>query len=259
MKLKIFKNSFISELQAHVSGRVQEYLAGDFAWCIEDENASKYNEIDAPWLNETALLSLNEVTSKQDEVDDARDAKIVFEAMSSIPPELARDQRLWTTLCHTHCAPYIRLRNHKFLFVSDLEEQIRVIKSRFFLENMTRAFERTNALARLWWFGYLVQQTGLDFEKGIVAQLADTGFRADTIERPDAFFSKEIRTAILSSAVDASDAKDNFWTSPNRKLYRPVMARLTERSTRIFFPALSPELLKKSVVDLVEAAKKSNP
>jgi hypothetical protein len=242
MKVKIFKNAFIRTLASNVEENFGFYRSGNFVWATEADNGENFYELDAPWMDESALLALNGISDGQlDEVADARDSKALYNALKSMPPEVARDARVWTTLCHTHCLEYIRKRNHKFLFSIDKEEATRVIKSRFFIENASRSYERTNGLARLWWYGYLVQQTGLDFEKAIDTQLTYTDFRASTVERPLVFSHKEIRSALLDVAIKHRESGDDFFK--NRTVFREVVKDLNIRATRIFFPAMPHEVL----------------
>jgi hypothetical protein len=178
-----------------------------------------------------------------------------------MPPELAKDERIWATLCHVHCLPYVRARNHKFINTADGQERIKFIGSRFFLTDLNRGAERTNSLSRLWWFGHctsqVAEQLGLSFEDCLEAQLRDTGFRADTIERPEVMSSRKIRSAVLKSALEDAGSGNHFWSSKNRDLYRPVMAKITEQATRIFFPSTEQKTLDGLVKSFVQSQKGS--
>lgn len=246
MKIKVFKNSFIQELMSRIEANIEQYRTGDFQWTLDPEYGSSVYELDAPWFDESALLALNTISGETlDEVADARDAKALYQALSSMPPELARDPRIWTTLCHTHCSEYVRKRNHKFINAEALEDSLKAIKSRFFIENATRSFERTNGLGRLWWYGYLISQTGLSYDEAIETQLSYTDFRAGTIERPEVFSHKEIRSAVLDVAIKHKANGDEFFK--DRDVYRPLFGDITERATRVFFPAMSHDHLKSFV------------
>jgi hypothetical protein len=245
MKIKIFKNSFIQTLSGDIKKNIDMYRSGNFDWTLEVENGQNYFELEAPWFNEAALIALNNVSGVElDDVADPRDATIVYQALKSMPPEVARDARIWATLCHTHCLKYVRQRNHRFLFTPEIDEAINFVKSRFFIEGM-RSYERTNGLARLWWFGFLVDQTNLPFKDAIETQLIYTDFRAGTIERPEVFSHKEIRSAVLDVAINLKSKGDEFYK--NRVEYRTVFKDVNERATRIFFPAMSHERLTKFV------------
>ena len=237
MKIKIYKNSFIRQLMSNIEENLSHYRSGNFSWTLDPENESNLYELDVTWFDEEGIQALNEISgSSIDQVADARDAKVLYKALSGMPSELARDGRIWATLCHTHCAEYVRKRNYKFIYASKNEDSVKAIKSRYFIENI-RSFERTNGLARLWWFGRLVDQTGLSFEEAMETQLSYTDFRAGTLERPEVFSHKEIRSAVLDVAMTHKAAGDEFFR--HRETYRPLFGDITERATRIFFPAMS--------------------
>jgi hypothetical protein len=253
MKLKIFKYSFIQDLISDISKNIDIYQNGNFDWTLSEENGQHYFEINAPWLNEAELWALNNIVGDQvDQINEARDSSIVFNALKNLPPDVARDPRIWTTLCHTHCMQYIRRRNHKFIYSSESELASKNIKSRFFIEGV-RSYERTNGLARLWWYGYIVEQTKLPFESALETQLGNTDFRANTIERPEVFSHKEIRTALIEVALNLKNTGDFFYK--NKEEYRAVFRDINERATRIFFPAVSNEQLVKFVKSGIDSVR----
>lgn len=259
MKLKVYRHSFVAHLRSKIDENVKQYLSGDFGWTLDVENGNNIREIDAPWWNEKPILKLNSVFSGDNDVDDARDARIVYEALRDLPLELAKDDRLWSTLCHVYFLPYIRARNHKYLFTQESDERKRVIVTRFFLTDTGRGAERTNSISRLWWYGHLVAQSAklldVDYEKALLHQLKDTDFRANTLERPEVMSSKKIRAAVLNNAISRNQVGDHFWSSHNNRPYRPVMSQITERAARIFFPGIDQASLNQLVDDLVKKQK----
>lgn len=261
MKLNIYKHAFVSELKSKISENVEAYVSGDFMATIEPENGENLREIDAPWFDKEKILKLNTIFSKTDEVDDPRDTLALYGALKQLPPELAKDERIWTTLCHVYCLDYIRARNNKFITVADFDERKKNILTRFFLKDMLRGAERTNGLSRLWWFGHCTAQAanqlGIPLEEAVEVQLRDTGFRADTIERPEVMSSKRIRAAVLNNAIEHAKSGEQFWSNKNkgRDQYRPVLERITERASRIFFPSLAQPDLNKMVTALVDEQK----
>jgi hypothetical protein len=237
MELKVFKNQFIRTLASNIAKNKEKYLSGDFLYSLEAENGENFFTLQVSWLDEKALQSLNAVAGgAKDEVNDARDANVLYSALKGMPPFLARDPRIWATLTHTYCIKYVRDRNWKFVSVADEEEFVKNIKSRFFIENSSRAFERTNAIARLWWFGYIAETTGLPFQDAVDVLLSYTDFRAATVERPDIFVHREIRAAVVDLAIAKTKAGDPFYT--DRARYRHLFKEVTERAARVFFPTM---------------------
>lgn len=247
MQLRIFKNQFIKSLATDISKNTSEYLSGDFQSTLDPENGHNYFMVEAPWFDEKVLKTLNGVAGgKKDDVDDVRDTRLLYSSMKGMPPALARDARVWATLTHTHCLSYVRDRNWKFLSgVSPIEIQ-KNIKSRFFIENI-RSFERTNALARLWWFGHIAESTGLPFDEAVDVLLAYTDFRAATVERPEVFVHREIRAAVVDLAIAKKKEGDEFFR--NRDRYRPLFTAVTERAARVFFPTMEHKAVVQSLRD----------
>ena len=238
MKLRLFKSRFLSQLKTLIKTNAESYKTKDFLWTLEPEHAQNFIEIDAPWFSLEGINQLNNVASGM--VTDALDAKILFESLREMPPVLARDERLWTTLCHLYAQPYIRAR-HKAAFPDDVSDEfVNGVVSRYFADN-PRAFERTNALARLWWFGFIASRADLDFEKALDVLLSYTDFRASIIERPLVFCSQKIFDAVLSVAMEHKKAGDDLYLDRSR--YRPLLGELTEAGGRIFFPTMKKEKL----------------
>lgn len=260
MKLQVYKSKFVTILKSKISENESAYINGDFKWTVSQENEENLREIDAPWLDQSEIQKLNSVFSGNDDVDDPRDALILFNALKELPPEHAKDERIWTTLCHVHCLEYVRARNYKFITASDEESRRKIIGNRFFMTDLGRGAERTNSLSRLWWYGYCVDQValelGVSLSDALDVQLKDTDFRANTIERPEVMSSKRMRAAVIANALKHVDADEGqFWSSRNNRPYRPVMRTITERATRIFFPAIAQNELNDMVDLLVDNQK----
>ena len=86
MKIKIFKNSFIRTLASNIENNIEGYREADFSWTTEAENGENYHKVDAPWLDNDALLALNLVGGDEvDEVADARDSKALYGALKTMP------------------------------------------------------------------------------------------------------------------------------------------------------------------------------
>lgn len=238
MKLRLFKSRFVNQLKNSVRANIEFYKTKDFLWTLEPEHAQNFIEIDAPWFTLDGISQLNSAASGM--VTDAVDAKILFESLKEMPPALARDERVWSTLCHLYAQPYIRARHKAALSDDESDEFVKGVVSRYFADN-PRAYERTNALARLWWFGFVASRSSLDFEKTLDVLLSYTDFRASIIERPLVFCSQNIFDAVLSVAMDHKEAGDDLHVDRDR--YRPLFGELTEAGGRIFFPTMKREKL----------------
>jgi hypothetical protein len=250
MKMKVFKNSLVQRLKDSISENIERYQSGDFAQWIEHEHESDLFELDIPEVDAIDFEALN--TAQGDAVDDDRDVKLLFLKLQNLPPAIARDARVWVTLCHMHALPYIRKRNPKLLTASG-DELKKLIGSRFFIVDGGRGYERTNALARLWWYGYIAKKTGVDFDKAVHALVENTGNRADIVERPGIAACGNYMTAMTQVLVDAKESKSTYFN--NRAKYRPMLMAVFETAGRKFFPSMGTPAIKHCIEEQIKLHK----
>lgn len=88
-------------------------------------------------------------TDEQKSQEDLYNVRLLYEAYKSLTPLQASNKYLWTYLCHAN--PEYR----KYIvdrWLTDAREN--TIRTRFFVKT-PRDLLNDNALARLWWYGYL--------------------------------------------------------------------------------------------------------
>lgn len=253
MKLRLFKNSLMQKLLEKIPENMERYRSGSFANWLDSEYDDEFFEVEVPAIKKIDFEVLN--IRKGDRVQDDVDVILFFKQLEDITPNLARDPRLWTTFCHMYALPYIRMRNPT-IFDQDEEEAINAVKSRFFITGGGRGFERTNALARLWWYGYIAKRTGLDFDKAVHALVENTGNRADTIERPTLAICSSYMKAITEVFIEHKEKGDKFFNS--RDSYRPMMLSVFEIAGRSFFPSLKPSEIKSKIENQISLHRKNN-
>jgi hypothetical protein len=242
MKLRLFKNSLVQKLLEKVPENIDIYKKGSFAEKLEHEFKDEFFEIDLPSIKSIDFDQLN--NRKGDRVQDHVDSTILFMKLRDIHPNLARDHRLWTTLCHMYALPYIRMRNPK-IFDENSDEAISIIKSRFFITGGSRGIERTNSLSRLWWYGFIANRTGLDFAKAIHALVENTDHRQSTIERPTLAVCSSYMKAMTEVLLEYKESGDKFFNS--RACYRPMMKSVFEIAGRSFYPILDSSEIKTKI------------
>ena len=253
MKLRLFKNSLMQKLLEKVPENIERYRSGSFASWLDLEYEDEFFEVEVPSIKNIDFEVLN--NRKGDRVQDDVDVILFFKQLEDITPNLARDPRLWTTFCHMYALPYIRMRNPT-IFEQDEEEAINVVKSRFFVTGGGRGFERTNALARLWWYGYIAKRTNLDFDKAIHALVENTDHRASTIERPTLAICSSYMKAMTQVFIEHKEKGDKFFNS--RDSYRPMMMSVFEMAGRSFYPALKPLEIKEKIDNQISLYRKNN-
>jgi hypothetical protein len=247
MKLKVFKNSLVQRLKDSIQDNIERYRTGEFSEWLEHEYEADFFELDIPEIDSIDLQVLNDVEGKV--IDDDRDVKLLFLKLQDLSPALARDARLWTTLCHIYVLPYIRKRNPKLMTAAG-DELTKLIVSRFFIVGGGRGYERTNALARLWWYGYIAKKTNVDFDKAVHALVENTGNRADIVERPGIAACGNYMTAMTQVLVEAKDNKSNYFNT--RAKYRPMLMAVFETAGRKFFPSMEPASIKSRIEEQIK-------
>lgn len=251
MKLRLFKNSLVQKLLEKVPENLARYRSGTFASWLDLEYEDEFFEVDVPAIKDINFELLNE--RKGERVQDDLDVKLFFKQLEGMTPNLARDPRLWATFCHMYALPYIRMRNPK-IFEQDEEEAVNVIKTRFFITGGGRGFERTNALARLWWYGHIANRTNLEFDKAIHALVENTDHRASTIERPTLAICSSYMKAMTEVFIERKENGDNFFNS--RESYRPMMMSIFEMAGRSFYPALGSSEIKEKIDEQISLHRK---
>ena len=146
-KLKYLSIDVVNELSRNVEDNLSRYKCGDFSdlsgnngWGIELKSITM----------DTDLLKDLEGVSGADA--EFRNSKCVYEALKGMTPHLAREDRIWTRLCHVECLEYSRKRwipesgeDHK------IEQKIR---DHLFADKSTKIRD-DNAVSRLWWNAHI--------------------------------------------------------------------------------------------------------
>ncbi len=136
-------------------------------WNDVDKNADKYRESDA-WIEDyfghssyyktsksvnvnsfVPCFSPGTKTDAQKAEEDLINTRLMYDAFKSLSPLQATNRLMWTYLCHAddNCRKYIIDRWM-------MTERENTIRKRFFVRGNSDLLN-DNALARLWWYGYL--------------------------------------------------------------------------------------------------------
>ena len=140
---KIYTSTYADELylQRTSSSRLEQYAKKDFSFL--DETRTVPIEIEIVGEEPNLIIESGDKGSL-----DGKNAEKFFNAYQNINIDLAMDKNFWTYLAHNNFRSYVLNR-----FGSQKEG---TIKERFFTQAYfsDRRLER-NAIARLWWAGYL--------------------------------------------------------------------------------------------------------
>ena len=241
MKLRLLKSGRIKALYDQIASNLQLYRSGDFEYLTADP--SGYIEIQHE-IDDARLMLI-----KRDDKDDrdAENCKIMFEALKSISPYLARDERLWIYMIHTSLLAYVRKR---WPIPSDDEEAVRHIRKHFFIED-TRGFETSNAASRLWWISFMCSRVkDFPLETALKVFLHVDDFRAAVAERPTTALSPQVFSSILKVFNDSYNGDKKLF---NRKIYRPLMVNINLIGGVKLIETMDEGHIKKIVIDNMPA------
>lgn len=216
MKLHILKTSALLELKRNVTKNIDNYLTGNFnSFFADPANLIELDiEIDVTKFAEFLPGNTND--------DEVHNCLLMLEILGNIPPDFARDERLWVYLVHTHLLEYSRQRWE--LKKKEDDALVKHIYTHFFAPDK-RAVERDNAASRLWWIATLCNRVdGLDVKDVLECLLYQSDVRASIIERPTTSQCLNVFSVITKKL--SKEYKNGNMFIFERKLFRELMKRL---------------------------------
>ena len=155
MNLRFLPYDSVENLKQGLPENQNKYLSGEAATLLTSTHLAESKiQVDEP---PQLILPTGE------DLKDAANARIVYQWLHKLNPVQASDARVWSYLTHAVYADYI-FRRWPIEKTSDVPTRIR---ERYFVEGQGLASLVRNAIARLWWFGYLTyddQASGDHFE-----------------------------------------------------------------------------------------------
>lgn len=147
MKLPFFGHRFVNRLREAADANRDKYGA-TVQWIEDFAGGELYfresNQVVGP---PPALLSTDEKGTHPD----AENARLVYGWLRSLTPALAMEERLWAYMTHCMFPEYM----HDRWPIA----KVSVIHRRYLFEGSSFAALSRNGIARLWWAGYLTEDT----------------------------------------------------------------------------------------------------
>lgn len=106
------------------------------------------------WLKESKY-EIEDIKMNMDadfNISDKANIKVVYEALKSLPPSVATDERIWAGLLFGPLWDFVKYRRKNELAGDDRHE---ILSSFFFMRGIKRSCF-INCLSRLWWTGHLI-------------------------------------------------------------------------------------------------------
>jgi uncharacterized protein DUF6339 len=220
--LKFLTADVANQLALDIAKNLDRYREGNFVdlaqqagWAIETKFAK--------WDPEIAH-QLDPAGSTDAEI---RNSLLIYKGLEDMTPALAREERLWTRLCHIECLEYARQRWLKE--TGDLQQHVRL---HFFAPSLPGCRD-DNAIGRLWWNGYVASIASPDdIELGLRRLLARANIRLQIIDRADTAFRQPLMQGIFRLL-----GRDPWFNSSDVAV-ADFMFEVNKRSGGIIFEAL---------------------
>ena len=217
MSIKIIKRGVVQALYKDVPKNLNRYITADFDDLLFDEYIRDVKDTD---FDQSDVVSL---CSERGGSHDAENAFIVYNSLKGMTPYLARDERVWVYLTHVPCLEFTRKRWLRY--DANEEDIINDIRSHFFARiGGSRAFERNNSVASLWWWAFVSNRyENAPLERTLEAFLTYTDLRSSIIERPTTSRSTPVFSAIMDVVFKRMYSEPNpefFKRRSNRGIYR---------------------------------------
>ncbi|MEO6016925.1 MAG: DUF6339 family protein [Polaromonas sp.] len=236
--LKFLSSAVVDKLSADIEPNLDRYSGNDFldlaaesGWALETDKA---------FVNEELLVQLLPETSPEAE---AKNSLKVYQALIGFTPAMARDERIWTRLCHVEALNYVRAR---WLKSGNLESRIR---THLFAAGFPGCRD-DNAIGRLWWNAHISKLACPDnIELGLSRLLSRANIRLQIIDRADTAFRQPLIAGIVRKLTDG-------WFQSYDAAIADFMLEVNKSSGGIIFEALSTEQIDAHLNFCLETAQR---
>jgi hypothetical protein len=173
---------------------------------------------------------------------------LIYQGLEGMTPALAREERLWTRLCHVECLEYTRQR-----WLREKADIKSSVKSHFFAGGVEGCRD-DNAIGRLWWNGHVASLGCPDnIELGLSRLLGRANTRLQIIDRADTAFRQPLIMGIFRLlGLDT-------WLKTNDAAVADFMFEVNKRSGGIVFEALTDSEVDAHLAECLVFAKARRP
>lgn len=241
--LRLLSQPIVDRLAGEIDQNIGRYRTGDFldmsqqnGWAIESRLAT--------WEPDIAVKLDPSGTPDAE----ARNSLLVWRGLSGMTPALAREERLWTRLCHVECLEFARAR-----WLNGKETDPNMVRIHFFA-NGTTGCRDDNAIGRLWWNAHVASLASPDdVELGLHRLLARANYRMQIIERANTGFREPLVRGIVRMLGSEP------WLDIDDEAIVDFMKEVNKRSGGVVFEALDDAGVDDHLDRCLEFAKARNP
>lgn len=251
--IRFFKQDTVDELRAKIEKNLSWYREESDA--DAPANLDGYREM-SKQVNPECWDQLNQNTAESDDIQNV----ITIYKDIDLSLQQAADERIWAYATHGVAGHYTAQRWNKIPGTGDdgnSDKAVKYILSHYFVSGV-RGLIRDNAVARLWWMGYIASRCqDYDLEKTLDILLRDSDVRSNLLERSSVSMSKEIFSGVirkLGRSLDNGDASVIY----KRENFRALMKMLNRRGGRIMLNALGAQQIDDVLDDMAEKITSTN-
>lgn len=239
-KLKCLSERTVSDLYNNIQENIERYKTGSF-----EDLATMYG-----WSVELQLAvdlePLKYLEGKIGAEYEIKNALLVWQALSNLPPSMACENRIWTRLTHLEGLAFSRER-----WLKNLKEEhiVKSVRDHFFADTRTK-WRDDNALSRLWWIAFIAAQVrSVDQKTVLEFILGKADFRLNFVERP--WISSRPR---LAASIIRGMMKDN-WITAKEDNFRNLMKQVNKFGGGVLFEAWDDKEIDDFVIHCSSLAK----
>lgn len=244
-KVAVLKLDAVDRLRESVHLNLPFYEGGDediLPRFFGEENPMRTTGIEIPGLPEE--LPLPESKGK---LHDTENSAAIFRAMETLKPQQAADERLWAHLTHYVFPRYARAR-WPIPADANSREKVSHVLRHWFVEGGNRGLVRDNAIARLWWMGFIASRCeGIALDDALAAALHRQDVRKNLFERSFCA-SAPIFTAMMKCLHSSYTGKRQLF---DRDRFRTLSNALNRVGGRRLLDALHLRDLDALLADLI--------
>ena len=242
MKIKFLKEASLERLKQNINENIDHYKKMNMTW-IKKEDLIEFKK-------EFPDFQLD-VSGVNPEKTDFENIKIIYSNMRALTESQASVEKLWAGLCHDKFWSYMQYRWP--LKKANKGEEDYIKNHYFFKQSNTRAL-MTNALARLWWVGYMTYDAGAKdpfiLTEYICKDLNGRGF--PLLTGSNFANNKEILKSLLYTLMDFEKSK-----KLSREEFNEVTKMMNLWGGKILLDSLSREELHTKITSYLKNRKRA--
>jgi len=237
--VRLLAAGVVEDLSNSIADNLSRYTGGDFL-DLEKQNGWAIETALARW-DPSIAASLDPSGTPAAEI---RNSLLVYQGLQGMTPALAREERLWTRLCHVECLDYARRR-----WLGREEKAESAVRLHFFAPGLVGCRDG-NAIGRLWWNGHVAALAMPDdIETGLRRLLTRANIRLQIVDRADSAFRQPLVSGIFRLL-----GTEEWFGSDDAAIAR-FMFEVNKRSGGVVFEALRPQAIDSHLQVCLAAAR----